>query len=122
MRLGGSNHGHRACVITDDDLAPGAYPRQQSGEVAGRFRFRDVDDVLRHRRHYIVFETCEAARLPTPAIGRQTSSQTSNPPRATMKTTPSPETVRALPKTISAFLENRDSTGKRGLDTIYPTT
>jgi hypothetical protein len=88
MRLGGSNQGHRACVITDDDLAPGAYPRQHSGEVAGGFRFRDVDDVPRHSQHYIVFETCEAARLPTPAIGRQTSSQIFRTPITDIQSAP----------------------------------
>ena len=35
---------------------------------------------------------------------------------------PSSKTARALPQTISAFFENRDSTRKRGLDTLYPTT
>jgi len=50
-RLGARHHDRFAPL--DDDLSPGAYPRQHIRKVAGGFRFRDVDDVLRHRQHYI---------------------------------------------------------------------
>lgn len=52
VRLGWTNHGYRACVISNDNLDSSAYPCQHAGEVASGFRFRDVDDVLRHRPNY----------------------------------------------------------------------
>jgi len=53
MGLRGTNDSHGASFVSDDDLATSTYPSQQSSEVAGGLRFRDVNDVLRHRRHYI---------------------------------------------------------------------
>jgi hypothetical protein len=53
MWFSGTNHGHRSHLIADDDFDSGTHPRQHAREVAGGFRFRDVDDVLRHERHYI---------------------------------------------------------------------
>jgi hypothetical protein len=44
---------HDGFAPLDDDLGTGTHPRQHGGEVAGGLRFRDVDDVLLHRRHYI---------------------------------------------------------------------
>src|ERR1022692_4428393 len=46
-------HHHDRLTPLDDDLGPGAHPRQHGGEVAGDFRFRHVDDVLLHRQNYI---------------------------------------------------------------------
>jgi hypothetical protein len=53
MRFSGTNHRHRPYLIADDDFDSGTDPRQHVSKVAGGFRFRDVDDVLGHERHYI---------------------------------------------------------------------
>jgi hypothetical protein len=42
------DHGHRQLAALDHDFDSGTYPRQHVGEVAGGFRFRDVDDMLRY--------------------------------------------------------------------------
>jgi hypothetical protein len=43
------DHCHRQLAAFDHDLCTRAYPRQQASEVAGGFRFRDVDDIVSHR-------------------------------------------------------------------------
>src|SRR5450755_768121 len=48
MRFGGTKHGHRPCLISDDDLSPGAHPCEHVSKVAGGFRFRDVDHMVSH--------------------------------------------------------------------------
>ena len=53
MRFSGTNHRHRPYLIANHDFDFGTDPCQHVCKVAGGFRFRDVDDVLRHERHYI---------------------------------------------------------------------
>jgi len=48
MRFSGTNHRHRPHLIADHHFDSGTHPRQHVRKVAGGFRFRDVDDVLRH--------------------------------------------------------------------------
>jgi hypothetical protein len=43
------DHCHRQLAAFDHDLCTRAYPRQQASEVAGGFRFRDVDHIVSHR-------------------------------------------------------------------------
>ena len=64
-RAGGS-HGLRFLMISstsaaksesiDDDLCPSSHWGHHTGKVAGGFRLRDVDDILRHSRHYAATE------------------------------------------------------------------
>lgn len=42
------NHRDWLLAVLDHDLCAGADPREQPGEVAGCFRFRDVDHMVRH--------------------------------------------------------------------------
>jgi len=48
-RGGRMDHGYRMIAVLDHDLRTRADPGQQSGEVAGSLRFRDVDYMVGHQ-------------------------------------------------------------------------
>ena len=48
VRFSRANYGYGELAALDHDYCTRAHSRQQPGEVAGSFRFRDVDDMVSH--------------------------------------------------------------------------
>jgi hypothetical protein len=58
MRFGGTDHGYGQLIALDHDFRTGAHTSQQSSEIAGGLRLRDVDHMVSH----VVIISCWSTR------------------------------------------------------------
>ena len=58
------DHRDREFAALDHDFCPLTHPRQHAREVAGSFRFRDVDDTITHDMIIALFLHATASLLP----------------------------------------------------------